>query len=135
MTQREATRLAEVKKFLGDHPEFDDARFTQKHRERRWLDGKNLDTLAMDPTELGSAGFPNVFSNPEQGAADSETVSDTVDRALSRMRPRDVSLLQRRFLELMTLDAIAAEEGVTRQAIIKRLKTAQDRFRREMVLG
>lgn len=47
---------------------------------------------------------------------------------LEGMRRRDVEMLVKRYVALSTLEDIAAEEGVTAQAIWKRLQTAQRHF-------
>jgi hypothetical protein len=48
---------------------------------------------------------------------------------LSFLEKDRVDLLFKRHVERMTLDAIAGEEGVSRQAIIKRLRTAEKHLR------
>lgn len=47
---------------------------------------------------------------------------------LEGMRRQDVEMLVKRYVALMTLEDIAAEEGVTAQGVWKRIQTAQRHF-------
>lgn len=54
-----------------------------------------------------------------------------MNHVLSYMDPNRVELLYWKFIEAMTLEEIAVTEGVSKQAISKRLKVASDEFMRE----
>jgi DNA-directed RNA polymerase specialized sigma24 family protein len=125
----ESEQAAEVASFYAEHPDLDDRSFERQQHERRWVGDRNLTTYPVDPHALNDAGtvFRTMFPPSDQRVAGQD--EDLVIAVFQQMRPSDVSILQRRHMEQMTLDAIAAEEGVTRQAIIKRLRTAEKNLR------
>lgn len=155
LAQLAADQAAEVADFLAKHPEFEEGRFERDHHERRWVGRKNLTTYPIDPDtlnemDLGTTDGRSTKGRIPESAGEYEDgqltlavlwprsealtwqqdwTRDLVEAAFEHMRRQDVSLLQRRYFERMTLDAIAAEEGVTRQAIIKRLKGATRKLR------
>lgn len=155
LSELESAATAEVEAFWAEHPDLMESGERAQH-ERRWVVDRNLTTYPIDPHTLnemdlgappgvrstmshqassdgeyeeGSTSFRTLFPPSDPRTEEQEQMADAVEAAFQQMRPRDVSLLQRRYVELMTLDAIAAEEGVTRQAILKRLGTAEKNMR------
>jgi len=151
----ERERAEEVAAFWAAHPELMEAGERAEH-ERRWVVDRNLTTYPIDPHTLnemdlgtplgvrstmshqasqngefeeGNTGFRTLFPPADPRTSEQEAMADAVEAAFQRMRPQDVELLEARYVELRTLDSIAAAEGVTRQAIIKRLATAEKHMR------
>lgn len=126
----EAEEAAKVEDFLAAHPEFSttEGQFEQDTRERRWVGDRNVTTLPIDPDELSTnVAFRSLFPGTSR-TQDQEELMRQVFRVFEQMRADDVEVLKRRYFERMTLDAIAAEEGVSRTAIIKRLQVATRRM-------
>ena len=133
LAEIEAAEAADVATFLAKHPEFAEGRFERDHHERRWVGRKNLTTFPIDPDTLNDAELGNALWPRSEPLDDMQKwTRDLVEDAFARMRPRDVEVLRRRYFERMTLDEMAAESGVTRQAIIKQLKTATKHARKEL---
>ena len=76
----------------------------------------------------GGLNFQRLFREAGARTDEQHDVAARVTRTLRQLSPIDVSVIERRVYERMTLDAIAAEDGVTRQAIIKRLDRAIKHF-------
>lgn len=153
LSELEAEQAESVSRFYAEHPDLDDRSFERQQHERRWVGDRNLTTYPIDPhtlNEMDLGAGPGTRSTTSVApASDGEfedtgatfralfppnyeapgPESDVVTLAFQQMREQDVSLLQRRYMEMMTLDGIAAEEGVSRQAIIKRLRTAEKHMR------
>lgn len=156
LSELEAEEQEAVRAFTEAHPDLVDPGFERNVHERRWVGDRNLTTYPIDPhmlneMDLGAApgsrstqsgpaqsdgefedtgtAFRSLFPPSDARTKKQEAQADLVEAAFQQMRPGDVFLLQRRYIELLTLDAIAAEEGVTRQAIIKRLVTAEKNMR------
>lgn len=111
----------EVESFYAQHPEFKDVR---DRPERHQAEGEEHETLPVDPIEFDWTRAVPLF--PEGGTPEHER---NVTAAFQQMREQDVWVLERRYLERMTLDAIGAELGVTRQAVLKRLAVAVAAFK------
>jgi DNA-directed RNA polymerase specialized sigma24 family protein len=152
LSELEAEQAESVSRFYAEHPDLDDRSFERQQHERRWVGDRNLTTYPIDPhmlNEMDLGAGPGAHSTtsvaPQSDGEFEDTGAtfralfppayefpgpdeDVVVAAFQQMKPEHVSLLQRRYMEMMTLDSIAAEEGVSRQAIIKRLRTAEKKM-------
>lgn len=104
----------------------------------RILDGEGRSERSLPDSDVldvstDMPGFDEVFYNalvpgcavgPEQ--VEMQYRMDAVFRA---MRHRDVDVLERRYVGLATLDDIAEQLGITRQAVLKRLEAAKANFK------
>ena len=57
---------------------------------------------------------------------------DNVDEIMAKLHPRYRELLREYFWERMTLEEMAEERGVTRQAVHQQMQTAIKKFRKEV---
>lgn len=57
---------------------------------------------------------------------------DEVDEVLLKLAPKYRELIREYFWERLTLEEMAAERGVTRQAVHQQLQTALRKFRKEV---
>ncbi len=83
---------------------------------------------------LDTPGFEEVFHSRIVGT-DGLTLRQVdmrlrMQNVMQALSPRDRHLLSQRHIELLTLDEIAAEEGITRQSVLKRLERAEQNLRR-----
>lgn len=78
-----------------------------------------------DPT----ARFEPLMRSP-QLTEDEQERRERMEHVMSFLLPDHVNLLHMRYVERLTLDAIAKECGVTRPAVVQRLNTAKQDFRR-----
>lgn len=104
---------------------------------------KNRDTLSYDGHPGGVAGMEehrarhgDMFEPIMGGMGGSPTLDTLEKRArmqhvLSFMDVVRVDLLYRRHVEGMTLEAIAREDARSRQSVMKRLRVAEQDFKRE----
>lgn len=134
LSELEAEQRREVEAFLEAHPEFGEGAFERGQRDRGWVDGVTQTTQPVDPHTINAMEvFESAFPAAEAPTRMQEVQGELVARTLASMSEIHVRMLERRYLERMTLDAIAAEDGVTRQAVLKRLKAAKDSFIREFL--
>ena len=107
----EGDDLAEAKDLLGIEGELNE--------QTRWP--------REVPVGEFAAGVAPLFG--AQGTTgDAKATQTRVRATLEALRPADVELLTRRFVERMTLQEIAEEDGVTKQTIHEKLEVASRRF-------
>ena len=128
----EQEKVNEVKDFYANHPEMWDGGVERSMHERHWVADRNLTTFPIDPDTMTGMNLGSLWPATDPRTPEQEQLAEDVEAAFKLMNPRHVDLLLRRYVESMTLDAIAAEENVTRQAIIKRLQVAEKNLREAM---
>lgn len=140
MRELEEQERRELEAFYEQHPEWAEE---PDFRDRRSvsLDPRTLEALnpVSDLSHRHTTGLSDTDKlrvSPLWGDTEVETLeqgfkASAVYETTAHMRPRDREMLERRFVERMTLDAIAEEEGITRQAVLKRLETARKNFLKE----
>lgn len=84
--------------------------------------------------DAGNPYLPLVGGSVAEATMDQLEKRARMRNVLSRLLPAHVELLFERHVRGRTLDDIAEEHFVTRQAIIKRLRVAEQDFRREFGL-
>lgn len=108
----EGDDLAEAKALLGVEGELDE--------QTRW------------PRETPVAEFHEgqvpLYDRTKPLTAEQFTAALRVEQALETLRTADREILERRWYEQLTLQAIADEDGSTYQAVQQRLDTATRRF-------
>ncbi len=89
----------------------------------------NPGTMTFDDWE--QAELPETLY-PTQLDSDQLQLRDEVDQVLDKLSPKHQELIRSYFWERLTLEEMAAERGVTRQAVHQQLQTALKAFRKEM---
>lgn len=109
----------------------------QQDNSSHWLGTGKGQVLSINPGEMAfeeweEAETPQPLFGTGTRTPEQQRLRDSVDEVLAKLHPKYQELLRAYYWERQTLEEMAAERGITRQAVHQQLETAKRKFRKEV---